>query len=292
MNFKNWLVIGGDSLIGNAIWESLVASNAQVSRTSRRRATSSDWINFDLLDHIDSLNKEITEQPQVILLCAAATGFAKCEEDPYGTGYINVTRTLELATYFLKLGKFIVYFSSNAVFDGSKCKLDEDTAVSPVSEYGRQKVACEKELLSASAVLPGDAAVIRLTKVVDPSRSPFSEWIANLNSGKTVKAARDLVISPITTKFVANCVKRIVESKRGGLYHVSGKEDVTYFELVKLMSELYNKSSAVDSELIKYSLGAIPMPVHSALSMRRSNEVCGLEPQLLNDVARELLYKG
>jgi len=57
-------------------------------------------------------------------------------------------------------GSFVIFLSSNQVFDGTTPYRHSDEAVCPLNEYGRQKAAFENWLLGRSK----PAAILRLTK--------------------------------------------------------------------------------------------------------------------------------
>jgi dTDP-4-dehydrorhamnose reductase len=288
MKMRSALVVGGDGLIGHALTADLITASWHVTCTSRRENLLSGWLHFDLKDGVDTLPHAVVQQADVVFLCAAVTGFATCANDPEASRHINVTRSVELGRRFMQNGAHVVYLSSNAVFNGTQSRLDEFAPTNPVTEYGRQKAECEATLLYAATKLPGDCAVVRLTKVVDSAHPLYSGWVQSFKKQAHAKAATDLIMCPVTTAYVASGLRSIGSGTLGGVYHLSGERDMTYYELATSMASLFGQGNAVEGECIHQRLGPVPSPTFCALSMEHTTQIFGIEPQLLIEVASEL----
>jgi dTDP-4-dehydrorhamnose reductase len=285
------LVVGGDGLIGSALTSHLSASGWKVVSTTRQTKVASCQVNFDLTQGISSLSGPSATVPAnglVVFICAAVTGFAQCSNDPEGSRHTNVTCTVELARHFMQQGAMVTYLSSNAVFDGVHGYLEETAAMLPVTEYGRQKAECEKNLMEAASSLKGYCAVVRLTKVVDRRQPLFRGWTESFSKGVTAKAAADLVMSPITTSFVVKGLQRIGSNSQSGIFHLSGERDLTYFELAQEMANKVCPGALIEKDWVRQRLDALPAQSFSALSMVGTTIACGLRPQPLAAVVREL----
>src|SRR5690606_26325829 len=116
---------------------------------------------LDLAD--DPPRWRLPEDVAVAFLCAAVTALRSCEADPAGTARANVEHTARLASMLVGRGAFVVFLSSNLVFDGSEPRRRADAPTCPATEYGRQKAAAEGALLAM-----GGVSIVRLTKVVGP----------------------------------------------------------------------------------------------------------------------------
>lgn len=288
MGVSSAMVVGGDGLIGSALTTQLRGAGWNVVSTSRRKAVPTGCLHFDLAHGVGSLPKLPVHPQQVVFICAAVTGFATCANDPEGSRDINVTRTVELGDYFMQQGALVVYLSSNAVFDGTQVWVNENAPRSPTSEYGRQKAESEAKLLAAAADLPGACAVVRLTKVVGWAQPLYRAWVHNFESHEPARAAADLVMCPVTIGYVVNGLQCIGAGMQGGVYHLSGECDLTYFELAQAMANAWGRGATVEQDWVRQRLGAVPSPAHSALSMAGTTAFWGLKPQPLEMVAREL----
>jgi dTDP-4-dehydrorhamnose reductase len=87
-----------------------------------------------------------------------------CEENYPATYAINVTATVELAERLIEAGAFVVFLSTNLVFDGTLPRGLPITRLNPQTAYGQQKAEAEQTLLDMA---PDCVAIVRLTKVLD-----------------------------------------------------------------------------------------------------------------------------
>lgn len=283
------LIVGVDGYIARSLFVRLNENGWNVVGTTRRSDTTIGNFYYDLRDGFESLPDGAIQLTSVVFLCAAITSFASCADDPIGSRYINVTRTVELGRHFLLRGARVVYLSSNAVFDGARQWLDEYAATSAVTEYGRQKADCEAGLLAASAESPGSCAIVRLTKVLDRAQPLYSGWIDSFKSRKRVQAAADLLMCPVTTAFVVSGLQCIGTGNQGGVFHLSGERDITYYELALRMAAEFGGGESVEKDWVQQRLGSVPSPAYSALSMAKTTTAWGISPQPLSDVVKELI---
>ena len=130
--------------------------------------------------------------------------------------------------------------------------------------------------------------MVRLTKVVHQAQPLFNKWMQRFEAQEPTLAAADLIISPVTTGYVVDSLKRIGAGMLGGCYHLSGEHDVTYFELALAMARARGLKATVERDWVRQRLDVVPFPAHSALSMEATTAAWGLLPQPLVTVAREL----
>jgi dTDP-4-dehydrorhamnose reductase len=218
------LVVGADGLIGRELAKQLRDAGKSVIETTRRKgATSTDRIFLDLSTLSES---HLPDQVSVSFLCASITRLEQCRTDPEKTAAINVHGTISLAKSLINRGSFVVFLSTNLVYDGSVPLQKASCPVNPQSEYGRQKAAVERELLSCG----GAAAVVRLTKVLSPDTSLFKGWISALRGEKTIHPFSDVTFSPVSLSFVVEVLIRLASRRLSGITQVSATEDITYEE--------------------------------------------------------------
>ena len=140
------LIVGADGLLGGTLRRHLQRAGHEVAATSL----------LSVPDSQNVLHLDLTQPPETwpelpacraVVLCAAITSLEQCRANPAGTRLVNVTRTLALLEGLAQKGTFVVFISSNLVFDGSKPGRQADEPVCPRTEYGRQKAEAEAALL-------------------------------------------------------------------------------------------------------------------------------------------------
>lgn len=226
-----WLVVGGDGLIGRALVSRARSDGRAVLATTRRCREAGPSRPFLELAQ-DPASWTLPGPVSVAFLLAAAANQASCCADPAVSRRVNVDHTVALARRLVGQGAFVVFTSTNLVFDGEQAGYPTCASPSPTSEYGRQKAEAERALLA----LGPSVAVVRLTKVLSADMPLIGSWVEKLRNGESVTAFTDLICAPMPVGFVAEALARIGAAGRGGLFHLSGADEVTYADLARLLA--------------------------------------------------------
>jgi dTDP-4-dehydrorhamnose reductase len=276
-----WLVVGGDGLIGRALVRRLEADGRAVLATTRRRGCAGPGRpHLELAQ--DPANWTLPRPVSVAFLLAAAANQLSCCADPSASRRINVDHTAALARRLVSLGAFVVFTSTNLVFDGEQARYPTCAAPHPTSEYGRQKAEAEQALLALGA----GAAVVRLTKVLAAEMPLIGGWVEALKAGRPVEAFTDLVCAPMPVAFVAEALARIGAQRKGGLFHLSGADEVSYADLARSLA----RRLGVDDALVKPTTSTAAgvklqsLPKHSSLNAQEVAESFALSPPRLDAV--------
>lgn len=267
-------VVGADGTIGSTLASTLAKLGWPVLGTTRRRTTISvDRPFLDLSE--DAFPHELPKRPGVAYLCAGVTKLAACRRDPVGTARINVDGVGRLVQRLVAQGAFVVYISSNQVFDGTSPQQAPDLPYSPCTEYGRQKAAAER-LVSQW----GDAvAIVRLTKVLG-AESLLSNWAKALKKKQPISPFSDMTVAPVPLATVVSVLSLVGQGRRSGVWQVSGERDVSYAEAARLGAKVLG----VDESLVKpiqaadSGLCLEPVPTYTSLSIERLKSELGMAP--------------
>jgi dTDP-4-dehydrorhamnose reductase len=269
------LIVGGDSLIGRALRETYRAAGLPYLATSRH---GGQHPRLDLAASPETW--ESADNYSAAFLCAGRTKLADCEANPAETALINVTRTIELARKLYDRGAFVVFLSTNLLFDGSKPFSTVDDAPNPTTTYGRQKAKAEKILRE----LGDRVAIVRLTKVVHPGMPLLLDWAAALRRGEVIHPYSDMVFSPIPLEYVAGALRSIAAQRKGGIIHLSAETDISYSSLATSLAQHLD----VAPDLVQPQLAPAPTPRFGTLRMR-PEDAAMLKPPPAAETIRELL---
>jgi dTDP-4-dehydrorhamnose reductase len=282
-----WLIVGGDGCIGSRLAADAGRYADSVVASSRRAAPRSGQIFADLAAHDTSAL--MATRPAVVFLCAAMTSMRYCHDHPAVSRETNVNGTVRVAKELAKQGCFIVFLSSNAVFDGKTERPDEESSYSPTTEYGRQKVSAE-EGLSAISRDGGSVAIVRLSKVLTPASGITAEFIKRLKAGEPCPAFNDLRMSPVSLSFVSDSLLAIAKAKHSGIFHLSGAEEMTYADLAVRLSSCLGADGKWVRPIFskKEKQDILFRPEHPALGMRRTKEMLGIVPETTAHLMKQL----
>jgi dTDP-4-dehydrorhamnose reductase len=276
------IVVGGDGLIGRALFHRLKSMGKPVKYTSRNKSKKSpDCIYLDLAESID-----INEVPQTVFVCAGISNLSQCEKDPSGTRSINIDSIIALVENLYTKGSHIIYLSSQSVFDGLSQDQSIDSPTTAVIEYGKQKIEAEQRILA----LGQRTAVIRMSKVISRRVPIIGKWLESLMKGETIYPFKDLFLSPISLDFVVSVLAGI---KCRGIVHISNEDQLSYAEfglrLAKGFGLPLQLVQPVTVEGARVDL--VHNPRFTRLDMTHTTDSLGIKPQPLmstiNDVVRE-----
>ena len=252
------LILGGDSAIGSALAEywshdkhvQCYSSTRHKSRVSNSRP----YINleepelFQLYMHYD-----------VAILCAAESNIAKCESNKEKTRVINVVNTYTLSKELSQSNTYVVFLSSNQVFDGTSPFSKVNDKTNPTSEYGRQKADAEKLISNLK-----NFSILRLTKVIHPNLSLLTKWDDNFKRGEQVNAFKNMTLSPVDIKKVILKIDSLARHRKVGVFHCSGDLDMSYYDFAVLYARRRGYSEDLIKEDFCKRVGVVP-PLFTSL---------------------------
>jgi len=258
-SMKSTLIIGGDSTIGSALAASLAKENIPCIATSRRE--NSGHLQLNLAAHPDSWPE--LPKAEIAYFCAAITKLDICESDPETTSIINVKHLQALAEKLQASGTFIVFLSSNQVFNGESPYPKTTDTPNPMNEYGKQKASFEKWLLAR----PYPAAVLRLTKVLSGPLPMLLQWEKTLSNNQTIEAFDNLIFAPIPLAAVLLALTDIGTHKRPGIFHLSGTHDISYHMIAEKLAARLGVSPDLVRRVSAEHKGVLPqfLPKHGTL---------------------------
>jgi dTDP-4-dehydrorhamnose reductase len=264
------LIVGGDSQIGRCLasWHSAVGH--RVITTTRRTETLAE--HRQLLD-LEAGHTEDIPFADVAYLCAGATSLQCCHKHPEVTRRVNVESTVQLAETLVRQGTFVVFPSTNLVFDGTIPFVRADAECRPTTVYGQQKAEAERRLLE----LGDRVSVVRLTKVLSQSYPLFDAWRRQLKENQCVCAFSDMGIAPIPLEFVVELIGTIGTRGLCGIWQASAREQVSYYEIAQRLADRSGGSNKLVSGVsaIAYEPLNGVVPTHSTLDSRRLSAELG-----------------
>ncbi len=197
-------------------------------------AASPRWSysDIDLTDGVKATAFYTAARPDVMVHAAAKTQVDDCELHPVACWDANVTATRFLVSAAQAFRPFIIFLSTDFVFDGHSGPYKETDTVNPVSYYGSSKVAGEKDILQSGL----DAAVVRTCLVYGSTpggtRSNIISWVRDsLAAGKPIKVVDDQWRTPTWAGDLARGILLLVQQRLTGIYHLSGKDLLTPYRM-------------------------------------------------------------
>ncbi len=224
-------ITGGSGLLGSKVAEIALEKGYEVySGYNSHKPEFGEPVKFDLADP-DSVVKAIDDvKPEVIIHSAALTDVDKCETEKDLAYKINVEGTKIVAKMAKKLGAFMVYISTDYVFDGEKGMYKEDDETNPVNYYGYTKLLgekyCQDFCIARTCVIYGAKPA--------SGKINFALWLIDkLEKNESVKIVTDQFITPTLNTNLAEMVLECAERELKGIFHLAGATRVSRFEFAK-----------------------------------------------------------
>lgn len=268
------LIIGSDSIVGGALLKFMRRAGQSVIGTTRRpEQTDESCLYLDLTEDVANWSNPSPES--VAVMCAGITRVGLCKRDPAGSRRVNVDGVMGLMRKLLDNGAFVIYLSSDHVFEGSKPCYREDEPTSPATEYGKQKAEVERLL----GEWPDSVTIVRFTKILSPKDTLFSGWIDALSRGEPIHPFKDMRMAPVPLSTVVSTLKLLVDQRLRGTYHVSGEQEISYDEAARLCARVVGSNENLVEPILSAQMGYPELVrAHTTLRMERLKRALGITP--------------
>ena len=228
-------------------------------------------LNLLNLEDIHKFFKKI--QPDVIIHSAALTDVEKCEVEPKLANSINVKSTEIIAKEAENLDSYLMYISTDYVFDGKKGSYRETDLTNPLNHYGKTKLSGEKIIKDKTSKW----SIIRTSTPFGTHsfKKTFPVWVfENLKNNKKINVLEDQFTSPTYVPNLSKMILEIITRNLEGFFHLSGSTKISRFEFAKIVLEKFN----LDSSLLNpVKIDSMPWkahrPIDSSLNISKINTI-------------------
>ncbi|KIO36797.1 dTDP-4-dehydrorhamnose reductase family protein [Shewanella sp. cp20] len=270
------MITGATGLLGRALVDRFADEAVTVLACGYSRADAG-MHRLDLTDARAVSQFIQTHRPDVILHCAAERRPDVSERDPSAAKALNLAATRQLAKAAEANGAWVCYISTDYVFDGTSPDYGEEAQTNPLNFYGETKRQGELALLDVS----GDFAVLRLPILYGPVESIEESAVLVMLKQLATQAPSSqddwAVRSPTSTLDIASALVKLVARQQrlgdvAGIYHFSGSERMTKYQMLNKMAESLGLSCRHVSPLSSPNDSA-QRPEDCSLSMARLNSL-------------------
>lgn len=209
-------------------------------------------------------------RPDVIVHAAAMAGVDACEEHPAAAMAVNADGTAHLAAAAAAAGAYLLYLSTDYVFDGARGSYREEDPPNPLGVYARTKRLGEEAVLARCP----RATVVRTTLYgwnAQPKQSFAERVLAGAERGDPTTAFVDMYWSPILANDLADAVAALIARPTPGLLHVAGRQRCSRYEFACAVAETFGHDPAAavrPGRLAEARLKA-PRPPDASLDVTR-----------------------
>jgi dTDP-4-dehydrorhamnose reductase len=228
-----WLITGAGGKLGSVLLGRLCREGRTALGTVSPAGARPFVGDVKLLDLMDIQQTEETVRsfrPTIIVHAAAVSSPASVRAAPERAWAVNVALTALLTELAAQVGSRLVYTSTDMVFDGEDAPYDELSSPGPTTEYGRTKLAGEREALRSASSL-----VLRVPLLygVPASRrtSHFVQLVRDLRAGRPTTLFADEYRTPLWLEDAAMAVQLAATHDVTGVLHLGGPERLSRLDM-------------------------------------------------------------
>lgn len=225
------LIIGANGFLGQKLLQ-ILSPRFDVVGTWHSRETSGtvflDVTNAQQVQEVIEKNN-----PTIVIFAAVFADMDRCETEKAAAIETNVTGIKNVARYCQE--RLLIYYSTDAIFNGMKGNYCEDDSPDPVNFYGETKLRGEYIVKT----LPQHLILRTSFLYSDQLQSPkFIPWlIRTLSQQKTVNVATDLTTNPTLIDDLADATISLIRKKRCGTYHVAGASALSCYDMALYIAQ-------------------------------------------------------
>ena len=285
------LVTGASGLLGTRICQLSVGQHNEVySAYCQHLPQSGTPIKLDITDGTALKQLFDKTKPDVIVHSAALTDVDKCEKEKDLAWKINVDSTSNIAQLCHKHNCFLVYVSTDYVFNGEKGNYKETERTAPINHYGLTKLKGEAEIQKSRAEYCIARTSVIYGSIPAAGKVNFVLWlIEKLRKKEEAKTVIDQWNSPTLNTNLAEMILEIVQRRITGTVHLAGATRLSRYELAQNIAETFN----LDENLLRpTSSGRMPWiakrPRDTSLNVEKAKQTLKNKPLQISEALSRL----
>jgi dTDP-4-dehydrorhamnose reductase len=243
---KKMLITGVSGLLGNNL-AYYFKSSYEILGLYNLHPVIIEGINTEKCNllYLDNIKEIISEyNPNILIHCAALTDVDKCEEDRDAAQKINVGATKNIIKGIDSKDVYVIYISTDSVYDGVRGNYSEKDKINPQNYYGLSKYEGEQETSKHKHSL------ILRTNIFGwniQNKKSLAEWILEeLRAGHTINGFKDVYFSSMYTMELASVIDISIKRNLTGVYNCGSVDSCSKFEFGRKIANCFG----LDQKLI------------------------------------------
>lgn len=230
------LVYGGTGLLGSALVSGF-KDEFEMIAPSHKEIDITDF--YSLQENILQIN------PDLIIYAAGIANVDRCEEDKDLAYLLNSKVPETIAKEATGLNIPVYFFSTDAVFDGSKndAPYKEHDKVNPFSLYGKTKLAGEEAVFKNSSKNVIARIIMPFTHFY-PRKTDFArQAVEKLSKNESFTGIVDQIINPIYMDYLTHALLKLITSNSQGIYHIGATDSDSNYNILKRLAQILGLST-------------------------------------------------
>jgi len=285
------LITGASGLYGSRLAKLALKNQHEVySVHNQHSAENGVPIQVDIANKNKLTEEFLKVKPEAIVHAASMTDVDKCEQNRELAYKVNVEGTKNVADAAKACKAFLLYISTDYVFDGEKgCYLETDLA-SPISYYGYTKLKAEEYVKNTK----GEFCIARPSVIYGATPAAgkinFALWVLNkLKNKEQANVFNDQWNSPTLNSSLAEMTLEAVEKRLSGTYNLSGATRITRCDFAQLLAKTFKlDASFLNPTSMKAFSAPAKRPKDSSLNTSKAEHTLKCKPLKVEDALLRL----
>jgi dTDP-4-dehydrorhamnose reductase len=237
----NLLITGASGLLGTKLCQLAVERNYETYASyGQHKPLCGTPLELSIFDPRAQRQAFDEIKPDAVVHAAALTDVDKCEMEKQLAWKTNVEATENLAQLCKERDVFLVYVSTDYVFDGQKGMYKETDNPAPINYYGLTKLKGEEAVQALDNHCIARGSVI-YGSTPATGKINFALWLLDkLRKKEEVKIATDQWNSPTLNLNMAEMILEAVEKRIVGTLHLAGATRLSRYEFAEHIAEVFN----------------------------------------------------
>jgi S-adenosylmethionine synthetase len=281
------LLTGASGLLGTDIFIAFPKAGYEIIRTARSPRegfVSADISTKEGIKNLSDLSWD------AIIHTAAERDPDECEKDKNTAYNLNVIAPEKLArAAVLKNAKYF-FISTDYVFPGTNPPYTEESPTCAVNYYGQTKIEAERRILSICKT----ACILRVP-ILYGINAGIKTSALLYSSLKAIDSKQETFIENVIARYptytgdVANALLFLLKNNACGIYHFSGQDKLTKYQMVKIIAECFHKEHSHIKPLNTPPNSAAKRPLDSHLDTVKIFSLGGQKPLTFVKRVKDLL---
>jgi dTDP-4-dehydrorhamnose reductase len=284
------LITGASGLLGTKLCQIAARKNHEVyAAYSQHKTLYGTPVELNILDLKAEQQVLDKVKPEAVVHAAALTDVDKCELEKELAWTTNVEATTNLARLCKERSAFLVYVSTDYVFNGEKGMYKETDKPAPINHYGLTKLKGEEAVQTLDNYCIARGSVI-YGSTPATGKANFASWLLDkLRKKEEVKIITDQWNSPTLNVSMAEMIIEAMEKRRTGTFHLAGATRLSRYEFAQHFAKTFNLDpkyiTPVQSKHLKW---VARRPKDSSLNVKKAEQTLINKPLGIDEALEKM----
>ncbi len=246
----------------------------------------------------DVSNRELVSEafsrvkPDVVVHAASVTDVDKCELNKELAWKVNVEGTKNIVQAAKTVSSFLIYISTDYVFNGQKGNYKESEKPDPINYYGLTKLEAEELVKTEGEYFVARPSVI-YGSTPAAGKVNFALWlIETLSKDERVRIVTDQWNTPTLNSNLAEMTLEVVERRLTGTYHLCGATRLSRFDFAQQIAETFGlDKNLIDPVLSSKFTWPAKRPTDSSLDTLKAKQTLQNKPLSIGEALKRLKFE-